>query len=719
VTKTYDVIVIGGSSAGVGAAVAAGRMGASVALIEDTPVLGGMLANGISNIDTFSLESLSGVFEEFRLAVQQHYRTQMEADPIFGSPAFPSPHVDGRSRQANHPRDGGRWEPHVADEIFKQMVAATPSVDVFYNRYPVDVLKEGNRVVGVVTEKSVGNHAYAPKTEGGLMIFRGRVIVDATHEADVAALAGAPYRVGREVRSALEPHAGDIRFFNGTGEIIDGSGEEDRAIVSYGVRLTVKIDPSPDHARLLRQPPPGYDPAKYEPGPTGSIYELNPTPSMPNSKAEMLANPIGNELQEVNWGWPEASRDERARLYELYRNHALGFLYYLQNAKGLTRLGLPEDEFVDNGNVPYRLFVREARRIVGEETMTEADVNPFVLSHSLLPPLRQDSIAIGHYAIDSKPVCSKTDLSTPDKGPGDFFLINASTAFQVPYGAIVPQEVDGLLVPAALSATHVAFSAVRMDPTWTALGQAAGVAAVVSVRQGVGVRDVSVKQVQRELLEQRVKLFFYWDLPADHPAFAAVQWLSVRGIVEGYPDRTFRSDQALTRAELAAMLFHGLGLWPSVSEVHFTDLPYDHWAFRYLETLFDRRALGAFGVRPLWPEVGAYDPGRHAWFATDQHDRFGEIKPDEPVAWGQAVAILHALDHHHSSLIRLTVERLNSVLAASEFGAGYSDRVFADHDSVERGDFCVLLAALRAPDSSLLQRDRGIGECQIHGRISC
>jgi ribulose 1,5-bisphosphate synthetase/thiazole synthase len=679
VTKTYDVVVIGGSSAGVGAALGAGRMGVSVALIEDSPVLGGMLANGISNIDTFSLESLSGIFEEFRLAVQEHYRPRMEDDPIFGIPAFPSPHVDGRSNQANHPRDGGRWEPRVADELFKKMVAATPSVEVFYNRYPVDVIKEGKRLVGVVTEKSIGSHAYAPKADEDQIVFRGDVIVDATHEADVAALAGVPCQIGREARSPLEPHAGDIRLFNGTGEIIDGSGGQDRAIVSYGVRLTVKIDLSSDGSHLLETPPPGYEPSKYEPGPTGSIYDRDPSPSMPNGKAEMLANPIGNELQEVNWGWPEAGREERARLYELYRDHALGFLYYLQHVKGLTRLGLPADDFVHNGGVPYRLFVREARRIVGEETMTEADVNPFVLSNSLLPPLREDSIAIGHYAIDSKPVRAKTDLSTPDKGPGDFFLINASTAFQVPYGAIVPKEVDGLLVPAALSATHVAFSAVRMDPTWTVVGQAAGVAAVVSIRQGVAVRDVAIEDVQRELIAQNVKLMFYWDLPADHPAFAAVQWLSLRGVVEGYQDRTFRPDQPLTRAELAAMLFHGLGLWPSVSEVHFTDLPYDHWAFRYLETLFDNRALGAFGVRPLWPEVGAYDPGRHAWFETGQHDRFGEIKPDEPVTWEQALGVVQAL--------------------APPFAA----QAFPDGDVATRGAFCCFLAALlnsdpKAPD---------------------
>ena len=228
-------------------------------------------------------------------------------------------------------------------------------------------------------------------------------------------------------------------------------------------------------------------------------------------------------------------------------------------------VGLPLDEFTDNGNVPYRVFVREARRIEGEATMTEADINPFITGRGLIPGLRRDSIAIGHYAIDSKPVRPKTDASTPDKGEGDFFLANVNTAFQVPYGAIVPKHIDGLLVPVAMSATHVAFSAVRMDPTWVALGQAAGAAAALSLRDGVDVRRLDTAKLQRELIGQQVRLMFYWDLPIAHPAFAAVQWLSVSGRIKGYPDRLFRPDQPLTRAEAAVLLVNAFGIWPSVS----------------------------------------------------------------------------------------------------------------------------------------------------------
>lgn len=660
-----------------GAALGAGRMGATVALIEDTPVLGGMLANGVSNVDAYSYESLSGVFQEFRRAVKDHYRDVMETDPAFRTPSAMPRHLDGRSHQAHAAREGGQWQPHVADRIFKDMVAHVPTIQVFYGRCATGVIKQGRRVTGVVTEQLSGPGAHSLIDEGARIVFHAGVVIDATHEADVAAWAGVPYRVGREPRSRREPHAGDIRFFNNSSEILPGStGRQDRAIVSYGVRLTIKHYADIEHGRHIRQePPPGYSPATYE----HSSYRGGI--SRPGDTAEMNANPVGNEDQEANWDWPEASRQARAGIFEHYKHHALGFLYYLQHERGLRQLGLSDVDYADHGNVPYRLFVREARRIEGEAVMTEADVNPFLEGTGLTPPRRLDSIAVGHYPIDSKPVRRKTDVSTPDKGNGDFFLVNAAAPFQVPYGAIVPRDVDGLLVPVALSATHVAFSAVRMDPTWTVTGQAAGVAAVLSLRQGREVRHVSVDAVQRELVRQRCTLFFYWDLPDDHPAFADVQLLSARGVVAGYPDRTFRPDAPLTRAECAALLAPALDLWPSVSNVHFPDVPYSHWAFRAVETLFDRGALQPFGVAPAWPHAGAYDASKHAGmgrFATRE-----AFEPDAAVTHGELRAVLALLGAHAPSP------------SGSDGAAERGDAV------ISRGAACLLIASSSNPSSSL------------------
>lgn len=621
---SFDVVVVSGSSGGVAAALAAGRMGARVALVEDTPVLGGMLANGISNIDTYSYESLSGIFEEFRAGVKEHYRPVMDSDPIFRSSAAAPRPREFKGRQSNSPLEGGRWEPHVADRIFRSMVAQVPSITVLYDTWATGAVMRDRRIVGVTTQNKRGERA----------TLLCKVVIDATHEGDVAAWAGAPYRVGREPRSRLEPHAGEIYYFNGTGEIMEGStGRGDAAVVSYGLRLCIRhYGPDNGDRHVLKTPPAGYDKSKY------LLAGHTPDITMPGRKGEMNANPVGNEMQEVNWSWPEADRAGRRRLYEMYRAHALGFLYYLQHERGFRNVGLPQDEFTDNGNVPYRVFVREARRIEGEAMMTEADVNPFLTGRGLAPPRRTDSIAIGHYAIDSKPVRPKTDASTPEKGAGDFFLMNTTAAFQVPYGAIVPGGVDGLLVPVAMSATHVAFSAVRMDPTWVAMGQAAGTAAVLALREGVDVRRVAVRKLQRELIRQKVRLAFYWDVPIEHPSFAAVQWLSVHDVIEGYPDRLFRPDQALTRAEAAVLLVKALDLWPSVSNFHFKDVGWNHWAFREVETLFDHRLLGAFGIHPRWLEAGGYDAPRYAGFTQKQE--FGGFEPDKPVTWAELVDLL-------------------------------------------------------------------------------
>jgi hypothetical protein len=613
--ETYDVVVIGGSSGGIGAAIGAARLGVKVALVEDTPVLGGMLVNGISNIDCYSYESLSGAFEEFRRAIQKHYAPLMETDPFFKPWKKAPNHMDGRSFQANEPRLGSRWEPHVADAIWKAMAAKHPKLKVYYRHFATEVIKTGNRVVGVVTATDAGER----------LVLRAPVIVDATHEADIAAWAGVPYRVGREARSPLEPHAGQVFFFNNTGEFLPGSnGQQDRAVPSYGLRLCIQNYPRDGgDAHILKEPPPGYDPAKF----THASY--GGQPSMPNNKSEMNVNPVGNELQQINWVWPEENRAERKRLYEVYKNNALSYLYYLQHEKKLTHLGLPKDEFTDNDNVPYRIFVREARRIEGEATMTEADVNPFILGRGLEPPPQPTSVGIGHYPIDAKPVRPKTDVSKPDKGDGDFFLVNVAAAFQVPYGAIVPKRVDGLLVPVGLSATHVAFSSVRMDPTWTVLGQAAGIAAAMSVKRGIAPRALPVDDLQRELVKQKVKLAFFWDVDADRADFEAIQLLAVRGAARANAERCFRPDDPLTRADAAVMLYHAFGLWPSVSNAHFTDVPWTHAAFREIETLFDNGALRAFGVEPRWPAAGGYNAGKHAGF-TQKH-QFGPFEPDKPV----------------------------------------------------------------------------------------
>jgi hypothetical protein len=287
------------------------------------------------------------------------------------------------------------------------------------------------------------------------------------------------------------------------------------------------------------------------------------------------------------------------------------------------------------------MFLREGRRIHGEITMTEADLNPFVLGHGLTLPFRRDSIAVGHYPIDAKAVDAKTDLATPDKGDGDFFLANTVQPFQVPYGAIVPQRVEGLLVPVAFSATHIAFSAIRMDPTWMTLGQAAGTAAALSVRLGTTVRTLPVQDLQTSLLQQHVRLVFYWDVPLTDPYFVSIDRLSLLMGYDGGDKREFHPEQPLTRAALAQWLVSAEQLPPSVSNQHFKDVPWTMSEFREIETLYDAGQLTAFGVVPQWPRFGPYNQNKFGGFM--QAMGFTQFLPQQTVTWKELLETLRAL----------------------------------------------------------------------------
>jgi hypothetical protein len=709
--NTYDVVIISGSASGVAAAIGAARLGASVVLVEPTPVLGGMLANGIGNVDAYSVQALSGVYAEFVDRVKTYYQPIMGADPVFKEhlqrtvpaalrpPGTPDPKRYENTEGVMDPDQGGRWEAHVADQIFKQMVAEHSNIKVFYKRHATGVIKERDRIVGVVTCGATAPDAYALCDPGTEQVFYGRTVVDATPEGDIAAWAGVEYRVGREARSPLEPHAGFIYYYSGSGEILPGStGQQDAAVVSYGLRITVQNYDAKELPRhILATPPPGYSKADYE---YSQYSRFTGREFNPHGKAEVNMDPFGNELPEANWSWPDASSKERQRQYQMFKNRALGFLYYLQHERKLP-LGLPEDDYVDNGGVPYLIYVREARRIVGEYTLNESDIVPFLTGRSRIQPIKEDSIAVAHDPLDSKQTHAKRDLSVLDRGEGHIYL-NFVEAYQVPYRAILPKQIDGLLVPTAVSATHVAYSSVRLDPGWVVMGQAAGVAAAIAAKDHVIARAVDIRKVQRELLKQKSELMFYWDLPLDHPAFAAVQWLSVNNMVEGYPDRLFRPDQNLTRAEMAALVVNGLKLWPSISNMHFSDVPPEGEAFREIETLYDNHALEALGFKPIWPTRGTDDkptnPGGY-----QQGYGFYEYFPSKAVTWGELLAVIRAADQRKElpagesaqvSPAEDAVTWAKNLMSRSMFGSAYGQGQIRADQPVTRGQASALMSAI-------------------------
>ncbi|MCR9296291.1 MAG: FAD-dependent oxidoreductase [bacterium] len=637
----YDVVVIGGTPAGIAAAIAAARADKTVMIIEQAPCLGGTLSSGVLRLDDKYVESNSGVMEEFRQRVKAYHRTELADDPLVRQ------HVMQKPPMQWNIAEGRAWEPHTAARIYAEMIAEYESISTRFNEVAVDVSMKGRRVTGVVTRErdNQGNL-------GGRHSYSGRVIIDATYEADLAEFADIPYRIGREARSEEEPHAGQIytnyfRRVKGTlpsTVLPESTGVADHRSQAFTYRITAKDYGRPDHPYRLKEPPPGYDPAKYN-------WNASSKPIIPNRKFDLLGINWGGDLVGHGTRWVLADWEERVEIEKIYRNHDLGYLYYIQTQGGSPNIGLPDDEFLDNGHFPYRLYVRQGRRIEGHYTLTESDLHKDLRGDGFRGPLHSDSVAIGVYGIDAHRVQGPDGRNEPAFGQGaaegTLHLHDVTGPYQIPYGTLVPRQHDGILFPVGISSTHVAMCSVRMEPVWSALGQAAGVAAALAIENSQELKDVPVKRIQDELLKQGCILFFYTDLPAHAPAFAAAQQLSLLGAVAG-PDiddyntagkldglsdlemnaYCFRPDEAITMGEFSQMAVKGLQIPLSITASHFTDVPRGHPAFPYIETLYD---YSTQAKQPFFD------------FEPNKDFKTARAHPDRRVSNAQAAKILSGL----------------------------------------------------------------------------
>lgn len=579
-TNDYDIVVIGATPAGIAAAISAGRQGKSVLLVEQSPVLGGMLSSGVSRMDDQLAEANSGIIDEFRKRIVQYHRTELANDPVVKK------HLE-QPTMAWNLIQGRTWEPHTAARVYEEMVSEIPTITIRFNEVPVGATVKGGRVVAVTTRDRNNQGQLGSRHQ-----YEGRVFIDATYEADVAAFADVPFRIGREARSREEPHAGVIytdAFCSeeGTlkGTIFPGSsGKADNRSQAFTFRFVAKDYGSPDHPYRLKTPPSDYDASRYK-------WDPNNKPIMPNGKYDMLGINWGGDLAGYGTRYVLANWEERAKIEEIFRNHSLGWLYYIQTEGGSPHIGLADDEFTDNNNFPYRLYVRQGRRIEGLYTLTESDIHKDLRGNGFRGPLNKESVAIGMYPIDAHNVQDPTDRSTPCYGEGaaegTLHLQDVTGPYQIPYGVMVPKNRKGLLVPVGISSTHVAMSSVRMEPVWSSLGQAAGVAAALALDSGLELSQVPINKIQDILLEEHSLLFFYKDLPGDAPEFEAVQKLSLLGAVDGDENYYFRPDQPITIGEFARLVVEGLNIPLSITAAHFHDVPRGHPAFKYIETLYD------------------------------------------------------------------------------------------------------------------------------------
>lgn len=510
--RRHDLIVYGGTPGGIAAALAAAaRLGREVTLVEYNNHLGGMTTSGLGKSDIENRAMIGGVFKEFVAEVLDHYVNTYGADH--------------ENTALSH--EGYYAEPHVAEQVFESMLARQPTITVLKGwRLAAASVDSGSlKAISIVNRKS-----------GATRELTAKVFIDASYEGDLYAAAGAEFRLGRESREEFgEPHAGVIYFDYQPHKFLPGStGAGDDRLPAYTYRLCLTRDP--ENAQRMTEPPPDYDrtaylgyfddleagrldaPKSYKPGrgynPAhfGTLVRALSVTDLPNGKTDVNINPrpLGFPFPEENRGYIEGDDAARQSICARHRNLALGLLWFLQNDPDVpeahralaNELHLPKDEFTDNGGFPWQLYVREGRRLIGEYTLTEHDIT----GKGEEPVHHPDTIAVGEFPIDNFP-CRK-------RQPGDTVVLEGylgmldyiTRPYEIPYRIMIPKTIDGLLVPVAASTTHVAYSSIRMEPTWMCLGQAAGVAAHLAIKENTKPREVPTAELQEILRSQKAVL---------------------------------------------------------------------------------------------------------------------------------------------------------------------------------------------------------------------
>ena len=504
----FDCVVVGGTPAGIAAAVTAARLGHSVALVEYHAHLGGMSASGLGKSDIENRAAIRGLFAEFIERVHQHYLEQYGPG----------------SENVRLCRGGYCYEPSVAESVFDRLVEEQTSVTVLKSHRFESAITRDRASSGVVVRN---------RRTGSPSRLLAPMVIDATYEGDVYASAGAKYRLGRESRDEFgEPHAGVIYFDYRKGVFLSqSSGEGDRRLPAYTYRLCLTTDPR--NAHRLTEPPADYDRSRYlgyfddlkegrlagpknfkpgrgyYPAHFNTLVRALSVSEIPNRKTDVNMNPrpLGFPFAEENEGYVEGDWEIRRRISTTIRHLTLGLLWFLQQDSAVPRAHrniareyhLPQDEFTDNGHFPFQLYIREARRLVGLYTLTELDVT----RNTARPEAGRfdDAVAVGEFPIDSFPVRKRQPQDTAVL-EGYLYMLESTRPYQIPYRIMIPEQVDGLIVPVAASTSHVAFSSIRMEPTWMALGQAAGVAAHLALVRNLQPRAVPIRQLQEILRRQ-------------------------------------------------------------------------------------------------------------------------------------------------------------------------------------------------------------------------
>jgi hypothetical protein len=512
--RSVDVLVYGGTPAGIAAANAAGSQGQTVLLVEPTNRIGGLVTSGLSHTDFHSLESLTGAFWQFARRVKNHYAQEYGAD----------------SPQAKASFHGTFAEPKVNLLVYESWLAENPRIEVIRQHR-----LEGVKLESDGSMSRIGSVEFV-SSDGSRLRVEPKMVIDATYEGDLMAAAGVPWRAGREGRDEY-------------GESLAPEKADDQ-LQAYNFRFIMTQDPE---NRILPEPPAGYNREDFLPVveilesgriekifgyPSKCIFKAQ-TPALPNGKYDI--NDVSRglvrlSLPGVNLGWPAGDAATREQIFAEQLRDQVGLLYFLQNDEAVPERfreearswGWCRDEFLETGHISPQLYVREARRMVGQYIYTQADSEH--APGDARAKLHRDSIAMADYGNN----CHGTFHEGPRFGgrhTGEFY--NRVPPYQIPYGILVPKERTNLLVPGAMSSTHVGFCALRLEPVWMSLGQAAGHAAALAIQESTSVQSVPVDRIQARLHKDDSATIYVNDCLPGHADFAAVQWWGTLGGLHG------------------------------------------------------------------------------------------------------------------------------------------------------------------------------------------
>jgi hypothetical protein len=502
----FDIVVYGGTSGGITAAIQAAKMGKKVALVSPTEHLGGLTSSGLGWTDLGNTAILGGLSREFYHRVYNHYSQQ----PIWND----IKEMSGQGTKAfNHTTQvASIFEPKVAEKIFDDMLAEW-NVPLFTGLLDLEdgVVMDGLRITGLRMEDGE--------------TYRGKMFIDASYEGDVMAGAGVSWFIGREDNNVYGEDNSGVQVGKGhhnfTGNLanisaykvpgnpssgllpgiepsVAGNGTQDHRLQAYCFRMCLT-----DRAtnRVMVTQPPGYDEADYElllraveAGQSNNFFKLDLMPNRKtdsNNQGAVSTDYIGRNYG-PDWDWATLNHTQRAVLAKEHENWQRGLIWTLQNhprvrarhANGLyASWGLPKDEFADNGNWPYQLYVREARRMVSDYVMSTKNCRG--------TDVAEDSVGMAAYTMDSHHVQrfvnssgfvrNEGDVQDPTNGP-----------YPISYRSIVPKqgECENLFVPWCLSSSHMAFGSIRMEPVFMGLGQSSATAASIAIDDGLTVQQV-------------------------------------------------------------------------------------------------------------------------------------------------------------------------------------------------------------------------------------